>query len=49
MEALIPTPADNEVRPVIKFLNAPGIAPTEIHSQLYQVYAPDAMSKHMVH
>ena len=38
MEALIPTPADCEVRSVIKFLNAQSIAPNVIHRQLCQVY-----------
>ena len=38
MEALIPPPADREVRPVIKFLNAQSIAPIEIHRQQCQVY-----------
>ena len=31
MEALIPAPADCEVRSVIKFLNVQSIAPIEIH------------------
>ena len=38
MEAFIPTPADCEMRSVIKFLNAQSIAPIEIHRQLCQVY-----------
>ena len=38
MEVLIPSPADCEVRCVIKFLNAQSIAPIEIHRQLCQVY-----------
>ena len=38
MEALIPAPADCEVRSVIKFLNAQNIAPIEFHRQLCQVY-----------
>ena len=37
MDALIPAPADCEVRSVIKFLNAQSIAPIEI-CQLCQVY-----------
>ena len=36
MEALIPAPADSEVRSMIKFLNAESIAPIEIHRQLCQ-------------
>jgi hypothetical protein len=48
MEALIPVPADCEVRSVIKFLNALSIAPIEIHRQLYRVYGPNVMSKQMV-
>ena len=32
MEALIPAPADCEVRSLIKFLNAQSIAPIEIHN-----------------
>ena len=38
VEALIPTPADGEVRSVITFLNAQSIAPNVIHRQLCQVY-----------
>jgi hypothetical protein len=34
MEALIPAPADCEVRSVIKFLNAQSIVLIEIHRQL---------------
>ncbi|XP_023720754.1 uncharacterized protein LOC111871710 [Cryptotermes secundus] len=49
MEALIPTPADCEVRSVIRFLNAKSIAPIEIHRQLCRVYGPNVMSKQMVH
>ncbi|KAJ4435024.1 hypothetical protein ANN_23597 [Periplaneta americana] len=37
-----------EVRLVIKFLNAQGIAPIEIDRQLCQVYGPNVMSKEMV-
>ena len=48
MEALIPAPADCEVRSVIKFLNAQNIAPIEIHRQLCRVYGPNVMSKQMV-
>ncbi|GFW85587.1 HTH_48 domain-containing protein [Trichonephila clavipes] len=48
MEALIPSPAACEVRSMIKFLNAQGIAPIEIHRQLCQVYRPNIMSKRIV-
>jgi histone-lysine N-methyltransferase SETMAR len=48
MEALIPAPADCEVRSVIKFLNAQSIAPIEIRRQLCRVYGPNVMSKQMV-
>ena len=34
MEALIPAPADCEVRSIIKCLNAQSIEPVEIHRQL---------------
>ncbi|PNF28924.1 hypothetical protein B7P43_G18320 [Cryptotermes secundus] len=48
MEALIPTPADCEVRSVIKIFNAQSIVPIEIHRQLCRVYGPNVMSKQMV-
>ena len=38
LEALIPAPADCEIRCVIKFLNTQSISPIEIHRQLCQVY-----------
>ncbi|KAJ4445779.1 hypothetical protein ANN_12464 [Periplaneta americana] len=38
MDVPIPAPAECEVRSVIKFLNAQGIAPIEIDRQLCQVY-----------
>ena len=41
MAALIRTPADCEVRSVIKFLNAQSIAPIEIHRQLYHIRLDD--------
>ena len=37
MEALIPVPAECEIRSVMKFLNAQSIAPIQIHRQLCQV------------
>ena len=40
MEALIPAPADCEVRSVMKFLNAERIVPIEIHRQLCQQTFP---------
>ena len=48
MEALIPAPADCEVRSVVKFLNALSIEPIKIHHQLCQVYGPNVMSKQAV-
>jgi hypothetical protein len=48
MEALIPAPANCEVRLVIKFLNAQSIVPIEIHRQLCRVYGPNIISKQMV-
>ena len=48
MDALILSPTACEVLSVIKFLNAQGIAPIEIHRQLCQVYGPNIMSKQMV-
>ncbi|KAJ4431369.1 hypothetical protein ANN_19966 [Periplaneta americana] len=47
METIVTTPAAYEVRSVIKFLNAQGIAPIEIDRQLCQVYGPNVMSKQM--
>ncbi|KAJ4443555.1 hypothetical protein ANN_05228 [Periplaneta americana] len=41
----IPAPAAFEVRSVIKFLNAQGIATIEIYRQLCQVYGPNVMMK----
>ena len=38
IEALIPVPADCEMRSIIKFLNAQSISPIEIRRQLCQVY-----------
>ena len=38
LETLVPVPADFEVRPVIKFLNAKTRAPNEINLQLCQIY-----------
>ncbi|KAJ4431876.1 hypothetical protein ANN_20482 [Periplaneta americana] len=48
MDVPIPAPAACEVRSVIQFLNAQGIAPIEIDRQLCQVYGPNIMSKQMV-
>ncbi|KAJ4428981.1 hypothetical protein ANN_25977 [Periplaneta americana] len=48
MDVPIPAPAECEVRSVIKFLNAQGIAPIGIDRQLCQVYGPNVMSKQMV-
>ena len=38
MVAPIQTPAKFEVRPVIRFLNAKGEGPAEIHKQIVAVY-----------
>ncbi|KAJ4438194.1 hypothetical protein ANN_14133 [Periplaneta americana] len=48
MDTPITAPAECEVRSVIKFLNAQGIAPIEIDRQLCQIYGPKVMSKQMV-
>jgi len=40
--------ADSEVRPVIRFLNARNVLPSEIHYQICQVYGDNAMSDGMV-
>ena len=49
MYALIPAPADSQVRSVIKVSHAQSIAPIEIHCQLCQVYGLNVVSKHMIH
>ena len=48
MEALIPAPADYEVRSVIKFLNAQCKALIKIRHQLCQIFGPNMMRKQMV-
>ena len=40
--------ADCEMQPVIRFLNARNVLPTEIHHQICQVYGDNAMSDGMV-
>ena len=40
--------ADCEIRPVIRFLNARNVLPSEIHHQICQVYGDNAMSDGMV-
>jgi len=40
--------ADCEIRPVIRFLNARNVLPSEIHHQIRQVYGDNAMSDGMV-
>jgi len=40
--------ADCEIRPVILFLNAINVLPSEIHHQICQVYGDNAMSDGMV-
>ena len=39
---------DCEIRPVIHFLNARNVLPSEIHHQICQVYGDNAMSDGMV-
>ena len=41
MAALILSPANYEIRAVIRFLLAQKQFPAEIHSQLFRVYGPD--------
>ena len=40
--------ADFEIRPVIRFLNARNVLPSEIHHQICQVYGDSVMSEGMV-
>jgi len=40
--------ADCEIRPVIRFLNARNVLPSEIHHQICQVYGDNAISDCMV-
>jgi len=40
--------ADCEIRPVIRFLNARNVLPSEIHHHICQVYGDNAMSDVMV-
>jgi len=40
--------ADCEIRPVIRFLNARDVLPSEIHHQICQLYGDNAMSDGMV-
>ena len=44
MNALISTPADCEVRGVIRFLQAENIRPCEIHQRLVAVYGEHVMN-----
>ena len=43
MNALIPTPADCEVRGVIRFLQAENVRPCENHQRLVAVYGEHVM------
>ena len=43
MNALISTPADGEVRGVIRFLQAENVRPCEIHQRLIAVYGEHVM------
>jgi len=40
--------ADCKIRPVIRFLNARNVLPSEIHHQICQVYGDNALSDGMV-
>ena len=44
MNALISTPADREVRGVIRFLQAENVRPCEIHQRLAAVYGEHVMN-----
>ena len=44
MKALISTPADCEVRGVIRFLQAENVRPCEIHQRLIAVYGEHVMN-----
>ena len=44
MNALISTPADCEVRGVIRFLQAENVRPCEIHQRLVAVYGEHVMN-----
>ena len=44
MNALISTPADCEVRSVIRFLQAENVRPCEIHQRLVAVYGEHVMN-----
>jgi len=40
--------ANSEIRPVIRFLKARNVLPSEIHHQTFQVYGDNVMSDGMV-
>ena len=44
MNALISTPADCEMRGVIRFLQAENVRPSEIHQRLVAVYGEHVMN-----
>jgi transposase len=44
MFKMIKRPADCEIRPVIRFLNARNVKPADIHSHICEVYGANAMS-----
>ena len=48
MAALILSPANCEIRAVIRFPHSQKESPAEIHQQLCHVYGPDIMSERMV-
>jgi len=48
MSETIEGAADCEIRPVIRFLKAKNVLPSEIHHQTFQVYGDNAISDGMV-
>ena len=49
MVARIDSWTTEEVRAVIRFLNAKGVSPSEIHAQLIEVYGENVTSKSNVY
>ena len=45
---MIESPADCEIRSVIRFLNARNVKPADIHCQICEVYGENVMSDAMV-
>ena len=48
MFKMIERQADCEIRPVVRFLHARNVKPTDIHRQICEVYSENAMSDGMV-